>query len=127
MIIDIVELLGSVIALVGWFGYHSTQLLLIGTVGYLIYLIAQWRNLNSNAKGLEVFIFIVGSIVFLIRHKPFWIGGLVALNIYSLIMSVITVIVLILSGIGGIAERRRWKNDIKRQREMLVENKEEEE
>ena len=82
--------IGAIVSLVGWFGFKSTTLLIVGFLGYVIETIIEWKSLNAQAKTMDVIVFAVGSIVGLIIKVPFWICGLVALSIYSLIIGLIS-------------------------------------
>lgn len=86
----IIGLAGAVTALIGWFGFHSVIALFIGTALYIVETIIEWRNLNSNAKILDIVIFAIGSIVAVSFTSAQWyIGGMVAIAIYNLIISII--------------------------------------
>ena len=83
--------IGSIAALVGWFGFHSVPVLIIGTICYIIETIIEWKDLNSGAKVFDVIIFVIGCIIGLfIKSVPFYIVGLLAINCWSIIMSLIT-------------------------------------
>ena len=85
-----IGLIGSVVALVGWFGFHSVITLIIGTVIYIIETIIEWKELNMGAKLFDILLFVIGSIIALIVKTPFYIGGMIAIAIYSAIISIIT-------------------------------------
>ena len=87
MISFLIGLVGTLIALVGWFGYHSLVALIIGTVLYLIETIMQLRELNQNAIAFEVIIALIGCLVSGFFHVPFYVGGMVAINLYSAIIT----------------------------------------
>lgn len=87
MISFLIGLAGTLIALVGWFGYHSLVALIIGTVLYLIETIMQLRELNQNAIAFEVIIALIGCLVSSFFHVPFYVGGMVAINLYSAIIT----------------------------------------
>lgn len=91
----ILGLVGALISLIGWFAYESLPMLIIGTVLWLIDTIIEWRNLNAGAKFVDLMLFIIGSVVALFLEKPFYIGGLVAINIYSAIISVLSIPMII--------------------------------
>lgn len=42
-----------------------------------------------NAKKLDLFIFVLGSVVALFTNLPFYIGGMLAINFYSALMTLI--------------------------------------
>ena len=89
----LIGLVGAAIALAGWFGFQSIILLIVGTAMYIIETAMEWEALNSNAKALDIVIFAVGSIVSVIfTSVPWYVGGMVAIAIYSLIMGVIGLI-----------------------------------
>lgn len=89
MISFFVGLVGAIIALVGWFGFHSLIALVIGTVLYIVETIMQLKELQPNALKFEITIFVVGCIVGLFLKIPFYIGGMLATNIYSAVISII--------------------------------------
>lgn len=87
-----IGLIGSIIALVGWFGFKSIILLVIGTILYLIETIIDWKQLNIGAKILDLVVFGIGCIIgAFIQSIPFYVGGLIAINIYSIILSIIAI------------------------------------
>lgn len=89
MISMLIGVLGTVIALGGWFGLHSVAALIIGTAMYIIETIMEWESLNTNAKIMDIVIFAIGSIVAIIFTSTSWyVGGMVAVAIYSAITSV---------------------------------------
>lgn len=90
MISFLIGLVGAVVALVGWFGFKSVILLIVGTVLYIIETAMEWRELNANAKKLDIVIFVIGCIVAAIfTPAPWYVGGMVAIAIYSLITGVV--------------------------------------
>lgn len=89
MLSFLIGLAGVLTALIGWYGYKSVLLLAIGTGLYLVETLIEWKSLNLNAKKLELFIFAVGAIVALFINLPFYIGGMLAINFYSALMTLI--------------------------------------
>ena len=87
MFASLIGLAGVLTALIGWYGYKSVLLLAIGTGLYLVETLMEWKNLNMNAKKLDLFIFAVGSVVALFINLPFYIGGMLAINFYSAVMT----------------------------------------
>ncbi len=81
-----IGLIGVLISIIGWFGFHSLLLLIIGTIFYIVETILQWRNLNIGAKVVDLIIFGIGCLVSIILGNPFYIGGMIAINCYSAIM-----------------------------------------
>lgn len=75
--------IGAAISLIGWFAFHSLPLLIVGTLFYVIETIIEWRQLNAGAKTLDILIFGIGAFISLFLKTPFYICGLLALNIYS--------------------------------------------
>ena len=88
-------LIGSLIALIGWFAFDSIIALIIGVLLYVIETIIEWRNLNTGAKIVDIIIFIIGSIVALLIETPFYIGGMIAIAIYSGIMALLSLPMII--------------------------------
>ena len=89
MFASLIGLVGALTALIGWYGYKSVLLLAIGTGLYLVETLIEWKNLNMNAKKLDLFIFVLGSVVALFTNLPFYIGGMLAINFYSALMTLI--------------------------------------
>ena len=89
MLAALIGLAGVLTALIGWYGYKSVLLLAVGTGLYLVETLLEWKNLNMNAKILDLFIFAVGAIVALFVHLPFYIGGMLAINFYSAVMTLL--------------------------------------
>lgn len=89
MFASLIGLVGVLTALIGWYGYKSVLLLAIGTGLYLVETLIEWENLNMNAKKLDLFIFVLGSVVALFTNLPFYIGGMLAINFYSALMTLI--------------------------------------
>ena len=85
-----IGLIGVLTALIGWFGYKSLTLFVVGTALYFVETLLEWKSLNANAKKLDIIIFIVGSIIALFINLPFYIGGMLALNFYSALMTLIS-------------------------------------
>ena len=90
-----IGLIGSLIALIGWFAFDSIIALIIGVLLYVIETIIEWRNLNTGAKIVDIIIFIIGSIVALFIETPFYIGGMIAIAIYSGIMALLSLPMII--------------------------------
>lgn len=90
-----IGLIGSLIALIGWFGFQSLNALVVGFFFYVVETVVEWKNLNVNAKCVDVLIFAIGSIIGLFINAPFYICGLLAVMIYSGIISVISLIAFI--------------------------------
>ncbi len=96
MISFLLGLIGAVIALVGWFGFHSIVLLIIGVGLYIIETVMEWQKLNANAKKLDIVIFAIGCIIAALFTSAAWyVGGMVAIAIYSLITGVISLIAML--------------------------------
>ena len=89
MFASLIGLVGVLTALIGWYGHKSVLLLAIGTGLYLVETLIEWENLNMNAKKLDLFIFVLGSVVALFTNLPFYIGGMLAINFYSALMTLI--------------------------------------
>ena len=94
MISFIIGLVGAIVALVGWFGFHSLTALIIGTVLYAIETIMELKDLTASAIGADIVIFVIGAVIGFFIHKPFYIIGMIALAIYSLITSVFGIVTL---------------------------------
>ena len=93
MISFLIGLVDAVVALEGWFVFKSVKLLLIGTILYIIETLLEWRELNTNAKKLDIVIFVIGCVVAAsLTLAPWYVGGMVAIAIYSLIVGAIGMI-----------------------------------
>ena len=84
--------IGSLIGLIGWFGFHSVVALVIGVVLYAIETILEWGNLNSGAKIVDIVIFGIGCLMGVFISTPFYISGMILLLLYSFVMSLGSVI-----------------------------------
>ena len=90
MISGLIGFIGSIVGVVGWFGFGSVIALVIGLIAYIIETIMEWKNLNGNAKKLDVVVFAIGCIVGLfVNSLPFYVMGLIFINVYSLIMGLL--------------------------------------
>ena len=94
MLSMLIGTIGSIVALVGWFGFKSFICLIIGTIGYLIETYIERESLEKNAKILDIVIFIIGCVVGLFLKTPFYVCGLIAINIYSLLVGILSIGVL---------------------------------
>ena len=91
MIGIILGAIGALVALIGWFGFKSVVCLIVGTSLYIIETLVEWKELNAGAKIVDIIIFAIGSIIAIIIKTPFYIGGMIAINCYSAIMSLLSV------------------------------------
>lgn len=89
MFSSLIGLAGILVSLIGWFKYKSVLLLLFGTGLYAVETLLEWKNLNVNAKKLDLMLFVIGGIVALFIDLPFYVGGMLALNFYSALMTVL--------------------------------------
>lgn len=101
----IIGLVGVLIALIGWFVYESLPALIIGTVFYIIETVIERKKLNAGSKIIDVIIFVIGLVVALFIDEPLYVGGMVALNIYSAIMTAFS-IPMFISGIIDLLSRK---------------------
>jgi len=90
-----IGLIGVLIALIGWFGFNSLVLLIAGTLLYIVETIIEWKHLNHGSKVIDIVIFIIGAIIALIVKTPFYIGGMIAINIYSGVMALFSIPMII--------------------------------
>ena len=79
----IIGLFSGVIGLVGWFGFHSLTMLIIGALLYVVETILQWKSLNNNSKSQFLYSFIIGSIVGIFVPTPWYICGMIGMCIWS--------------------------------------------
>ena len=90
MLSFLIGFIGAIIGVVGWFGFGSILALIIGFVAYIIETIMEKEELNSSAKLLDIVILAIGCIVGLfVKSVPFYVMGLIFINIYSLLMGVL--------------------------------------
>lgn len=90
MISFLIGLVGVLVSLIGWFKYKSVLLLLVGTGLLVLETLLEWKELNTNAKRLELIIFIIGCLSILFIDLPFYIGGMLALNFYAALLTVMS-------------------------------------
>lgn len=83
MLSMLIGVIGAIIGLVGYFYFQSVPLLVIGTGLYIVETLMEWKNLNPNSKVIDVVIFIVGGLIGMKLKVPFYVGGMIAINIYS--------------------------------------------
>jgi|GEM_PF-4378024 len=96
MISFLVGLGGACLSLIGWFGFRSIILLLVGTALHLVETLIEFKQLTASAKMMDIVIFAIGCIVALfIASIPWYVGGILAIAIYSLITSIIGLIMLL--------------------------------
>ena len=91
----LIGLLGSVLSLGGWFGFHSAILLVIGTLLHIVETLIEWKRLYVNAKMLYLFLFAIGCIVALFLSIPWYVGGMLAIAIYGLIIGIASLLLSI--------------------------------
>ena len=86
MISFLIGLVGSIIGVVGWFGFGSVLALVIGLIAYIIETIMEKDSLNRNAIMVDILIFGIGCVVgAFVKTVPFYVMGLIFINIYSLL------------------------------------------
>lgn len=90
MIGFILGAIGALVALIGWFGFKSVICLIVGTSLYIIETLVEWKELNAGAKIVDIIIVAIGCIIAIIIKTPFYIGGMIAINCYSAIMSLLS-------------------------------------
>lgn len=98
MISFLIGLIGAIIGVVGWVGFGSIWALVIGLVAYIIETIMEKDNLNTGAILVDIFIFGIGCLIGLfVKSVPFYIMGLMFINLYSLLMGILGVVSLLKS------------------------------
>lgn len=95
MLSQLLGFVGVLVSLIGWFKYKSILLLVIGTGLDIIETLLEWKSLNVNAKKLELRIFIIGCIIGVFLDIPFYVGGMLAINFYFALVSVLTLPTLV--------------------------------
>lgn len=97
MVSFFIGLVGAIIALVGWFGFKSVTFLIVGMVLYIIETAIEWRELNANAKMLDIVVFIIGcAVAAVFTSAPWYVGGIVAIAIYSLFLRIVGLISMLI-------------------------------
>lgn len=95
MISFIIGFLGAVVGVAGWFGFGSVWALVIGFAAYIVETIMERKELNKNAKMADFVIIAIGCIVGLfVKSVPFYVMGLIFINIYSLLMGLVSLLAL---------------------------------
>ena len=96
MISFLIGIAGSVIGLVGWFNSYDLIWLVLGTIAVLIEQILEEDNLSSKAKTQNLSAFVVGAVaVSFSRYYPWDIGGLLAVIIWNIFISILGVLFFI--------------------------------
>lgn len=88
---------GGIVALVGWYALHSIWLLIVGTVLYILETVVNWKKLTVKAKITDIIIFFTGSIIAIYTSTSWYIGGMLAISMYNLFVSIMSVIHLCIS------------------------------
>lgn len=89
-IIGLAGTIASVIGIICWFSSKSIVMLLVGVGLYAIETVLEWKDLNANAKKMDVLVFFIGCLIgWLCSSAPWYVGGLIALCGYSAIMGLI--------------------------------------
>ena len=96
MISFLIGLVGAIIGVVGWVGFGSIWALIIGLVAYIIETIMEKGSLNNSAIITDIFVFGIGCLIGLfVKSVPFYIMGLMFINLYSLLMGILGVVALV--------------------------------
>lgn len=86
-------LLGPIVALVGWFGFHSLPALLIGTLCYVAEVLLECRRNGFSDRGTDIVVFVFGCIAgCFIPDVPWYICGAVASNFYNIYMTLLAMV-----------------------------------
>lgn len=105
MVSFVIGTFGSILSLLGWFGFHSATILFVGTFLQAVETAMEWKALNGNAKKMDVLVFAMGCIIGLfVFTLPWYVGGLIAIAIYNLVMGIfggIRMLILFLSFLSG--------------------------
>ncbi|MFQ6831350.1 hypothetical protein [Butyricicoccus pullicaecorum] len=100
MLSSAIGICGALISLIGWFVFHSFPMLIVGTFLFFIETAMEWNQLNSGAKALNFIIIIIGCIVGLFVNMPIYISAMLAINIYSALMVLLTIIIMLIGNRG---------------------------
>ena len=92
----VLGLIGPLTSIVGWFGFHSLVCVIIGTALCIILTLLQWKDLNRNARRMDLVSFLVGSVVGILAKKaPAWyICGMLGISFYGLFVNLLAVVFL---------------------------------
>ena len=102
---DFVVLAGNITAFLGWFKWNSILCVAVGTAICLTDTLLRWKNLNANAKKMDVVMFLIGLSVGLLFNglpKPY-ICGMLAINAFNILIhgfSVLSYISLLILSIA---------------------------
>ena len=80
---------GSIIGLIGWFGFRSIVILLLGLVLYLVELLMGWTELTVAAHVLDIIVFGIGCIVGAFTKTEFYIVGIIAVLLFSAVLGIV--------------------------------------
>lgn len=87
--------LGVIVGLIGWYVYQSTICLILGAIAFAIETILEEDSLNGLAKVDTLVAFGVGAAISLIRKiTPWYVGGLLGINIWSAILLILSLFML---------------------------------
>ena len=92
----LIGVLGILVGLIGWYAFHSPVCLIIGAIAFAIETILDEDNLSDHAKVDILVAFGVGAVISIIRKtNPWYIGGLLGINIWSAILLILSLLILL--------------------------------
>ncbi len=92
----LIGILSVFVGLIGWYAFGSTVCLILGAIAFAIETILDEDNLNDHAKVDILVAFGIGAALSIIRKtNPWYIGGLLGINIWSAVLLVLSLFILI--------------------------------
>ena len=88
---------GTLTALIGWFGFDSIIALIVGSILYLLEDIIHAQYLTPVAKLLDPIAFGIGCLVGIFVPLPWYICGMLGLNIFGAIAFIGGTIMILVS------------------------------
>lgn len=97
MLSFLVGAIGAIIGLVGWYSSQSIVCLILGAIAYAIESVLEEDKLTSKAKVDLYIAFGIGAVFVPIRGaNPWYIGGLLGINLWNGVLTIFGIIYYIL-------------------------------
>ena len=98
MISMLIGIAGLFVSFIGWFAYRSVTMLIVGSALYGIETVLGlfFGELKFGSLWVDVGSFAIGAFIAKFTKYPMWIGGLLGLNFYSLVMTIIGTVSFVL-------------------------------
>lgn len=120
---DLVVLAGNITAFWGWLKHQSVLCVIIGAVISVVDTLIRWKDLNTNARKMDLTVFLIGLAVgLIIKDFPApYICGMLAINAYSLLIQAFSLLVRAAAVIAALpVSTRSIKEWIMKQKPLLV-------